>query len=469
MMKKILLATLLLFSFAISAQNVRINATGRNIGGKHIRLFVADDYVSGLEVQKDDIVLSENDTCFNFGVLTDGVSIITLKIDAFEYSFISEPGKIYELKIDSINYAISDSINVLLHKYILPIEITNLDKDDLNIKISKFDAAIDEFVSKNDRELLVIRDSVTIDTLYKLAKSFLENENPDSYFSTYINYELGKMKHVLRLDSRKKLRRELFKDQPIRYYNIGYTDCFNHIFGHYFSQGNKYISQDELEFWLNTTNYDDLMDALGKDDVLKNEVFREFVLIKGMKDAFIDGLYDKQDLIKMLSKIASRTKFAQHKKTALSTIEYLNSISHKGLQVKDFEVKDIMGEKQNLGQATQKPLILNFVKLNDKESKRELEVINHMYESIKDNCEILTICCDRSLDAMYNFLKNTKIGNRYKWNFTFFDSNYDLLEYYQVKAFPLFILVSPDGKVEENPMKNPSEGSLSRFANKESK
>ena len=91
----------------------------------------------------------------------------------------------------------------------------------MNIKINKFDAAIDEFVSKNDRELLVMRDSVTIDALYKLAESFLENENPNSYFTTYVKYELGKMKHVLRLDSRKKLRRELFKDQPIRYYNIG--------------------------------------------------------------------------------------------------------------------------------------------------------------------------------------------------------------------------------------------------------
>jgi phosphate/sulfate permease len=194
-----------------------------------------------------------------------------------------------------------------------------------------------------------------------------------------------------------------------------------------------------------------------------------FMLIKGMKDAFTDGLYERQDIIRMLEKIASRTKFEQHKKTALQTIDYLNGISHKGLSIKDFEIKNVMGETQNLQQFIQKPLVLNFVKLNDNDSKRELEVVNYMYENIKDNCEVLTVCCDRSLDAMYNFLKNTKIGNRYKWNFAFFDSDYDLLEYFQVKAFPLFILISPDGKVEENPMRNPSEGSLSRFLNKENK
>lgn len=469
MMKKLLIFAFLFLGFALSAQNVTINAVGKNIGGKHIRLFLADDYISGLEVQKADVKLGENDSTFSFGLVTDGVSILTLKIDAFEYSFISQPGKIYELQIDSIDYAVADSVNVLLYKYILPIKITNLDSEDLNIKINKFDVAIENFITRYDRELLVTKDKNIIDSLYQLAETFLQNEKDGSYFHTYVKYELGKMNHVLRLKSRKQQRVELFKDKPIQYYNIGYTDCFNHIFGHYFAQGNKYVSQDELEFWLNTTNYDDLMDALGKDDVLRNEVFREIVLIKGMKDAFTDGLYERQDIIRMLEKIASRTKFEQHKKTALQTIDYLNGISHKGLSIKDFEIKNVMGETQNLQQFIQKPLVLNFVKLNDNDSKRELEVVNYMYENIKDNCEVLTVCCDRSLDAMYNFLKNTKIGNRYKWNFAFFDSDYDLLEYFQVKAFPLFILISPDGKVEENPMRNPSEGSLSRFLNKENK
>ena len=140
-------------------------------------------------------------------------------------------------------------------------------------------------------------------------------------------------------------------------------------------------------------------------------------------------------------------------------------ISHSGLAIKDFETIDINGEKQNLAQFLSKPLVINFVKLNDISSKRELEVVNYMYENIKDNCNVLSVCCDRSLDAMYNFLRNTKVGNKYKWNFAFFNSNYDLLEFFQVRTFPAFILVSPEGKIEENPMRNPSEGGLSRFAN----
>ncbi|MGM9820859.1 MAG: TlpA family protein disulfide reductase [Candidatus Onthomorpha sp.] len=464
-MKKIILALLLFAAGVLSAQNVSIDISGADIGGKQIRLFLADDYLSGLDKEVAEKTLSQEDTSCRFGLLTDGVSVITIKIDAFEYSFISQPGKVYSLWIDSINFTLADSVNVLMYKQPLPIAITNLAPDDLNPKIGRFDAAVEDFVSRNARSLLVTREKAVTDSLVALIDSFLENEPQGSYFAEYVKYESGKIKHVLRLESRKALREELFGDKPVQYYNMGYMDCFNHIFSHYFSQGNKYISQDELEFWLTTNNYDDLMDALGKDKVLKNEVFREFVLIKGMKDAYLEGGFDRADIIKMLEKIASRTKFEQHRKTALATVEYLSGISHSGLAIKDFETIDINGEKQNISQFLNKPLVINFVKLNDISSKRELEVVNYMYESIKDNCNVLSVCCDRSLDAMYNFLRNTKVGNKYKWNFAFFNSNYDLLEFFQVRTFPAFILVSPEGKIEENPMRNPSEGGLSRFAN----
>lgn len=464
-MKKIILALLLFAAGVLSAQNVSIDISGADIGGKQIRLFLADDYLSGLDKEVAEKTLSQEDTSCRFGLLTDGVSVITIKIDAFEYSFVSQPGKVYSLWIDSINFTLADSVNVLMYKQPLPIAITNLAPDDLNPKIGRFDAAVEDFVSRNARSLLVTREKAVTDSLVALIDSFLENEPQGSYFAEYVKYESGKIKHVLRLESRKALREELFGDKPVQYYNMGYMDCFNHIFSHYFSQGNKYISQDELEFWLTTNNYDDLMDALGKDKVLKNEVFREFVLIKGMKDAYLEGGFDRADIIKMLEKIASRTKFEQHRKTALATVEYLSGISHSGLAIKDFETIDINGEKQNISQFLNKPLVINFVKLNDISSKRELEVVNYMYESIKDNCNVLSVCCDRSLDAMYNFLRNTKVGNKYKWNFAFFNSNYDLLEFFQVRTFPAFILVSPEGKIEENPMRNPSEGGLSRFAN----
>ncbi len=468
-MKRFGLIVLLLLANVLAGQNVSIKATGKNIGGKQVRLAVSGDCFSGLETVADRVQLGEEETECGFALTLDGVSIVSLKIDCFEFAFLAEPGKIYELDIDSINYALSDSLNLLLNRAVLPIEITNLAPDDINCKIAAFDAALEDFIVANDKALLVQKDSVAVSELYKLVDGFVKTEDSTSYFATYTRYELGKIEYALRLKGRKEQRARLFKDMPIHYYNVGYADCFNHVFERYFAKGNRYVSQDELEFWLSTNNYDDLTDALGKDEVLKNEVFRELVLIKGMRDAYIDGVFERADIIKMLEKIVSRTKFDPHRTIARNTIEFLRLNSYSGTQAREFEVLDLAGEKQVLGKENARPTILNFVKLNDESSKRELEVVNYMYESLKENCNIVTVCCDNSLDAMYNFLRNSKIGSRYKWNFVYFDSNYDLLEYYQVQGFPHFVLVSPQGRIEENPMRNPSEGSLSKFQSKENK
>lgn len=468
-MKKILFVAFVLLANVLPGQNVTINVKGKNIEGKQVRLAVSGDYISGLETVRQRVQLGEGENECSFALTLDGVSIVTLKIEDFEFAFLARLGKIYDLAVDSVNYALSDSLNLLLNKAVLPVEITNLSSDDINSKIAAFDVALEDFIAENDKALLVQRDSAAVSEFYKLVDNLIAGEDSTSYFSTYAKYELGKIEYVLRLKGRKQQRANLFKDKPIHYYNVGYADCFNHIFGRYFAKGNKYVSQDELEFWLSTTNYDDLTDALGKDEVLKNEVFRELVLIKGMRDAYIDGIYERADIIKMLEKIASRTKFEAHRTIALNTIEFLRLNSYSGLQTREFEVVDLSGEKQVLGQDRVRPLVLNFVKLNDETSKRELEVVNYMYESVKDNCDIVTVCCDKSLDAMYNFLRNSKVGSRYKWDFVYFNSNYDLLEYYQVQGFPHFVLVSPQGRIEENPMKNPSEGSLSKFLSKEKK
>jgi hypothetical protein len=182
-----------------------------------------------------------------------------------------------------------------------------------------------------------------------------------------------------------------------------------------------------------------------------------------MKDIYSEGYFERVDVLKMLELMAAQSKFEEHRKIALNTVNSLLSVSHSGKEFGDFVLKTVSDEEVNLSQYMDKPLVLNFVKLNDVESKRELEVVHAMYDSISSNCNIITISCDKNLDALYNFAKNTKVGSRYKWQMLHFDGNYDLLEYYKIKAFPMFILISKDGRVVENPMRNPSEGSLLRF------
>lgn len=461
-MKRLLFIILFLSSVFAYSQNVRVNLTGKGLEGKRVKLSLVEDRLSFLRTEKDERLVALGDSVVNFGVTLDGVSELVISIDAYSYSFLAQPGNVYEMRLNDFDFNLSESFNVLMYNVMLPIEILS-PENELTSRVVAFDYEVNDYIVKNRRKLYPMRDSVAIAGLYDLKAKFLQGEDASSYFASYVNYEFATLERSLGLRNYNRLRNSLFIDKPILYFNVGYMDCFNNVFDQYFSKGNKFVSQAEIEFWLSTHNYDDFIDALGKDSVLRNEKFRELVFIKGMKDIYSEGYFERVDVLKMLELMAAQSKFEEHRKIALNTVNALLSVSHSGKEFGDFVLKTVSDEKVNLSQYMDKPLVLNFVKLNDVESKRELEVVHAMYDSISSNCNIITISCDKNLDALYNFAKNTKVGSRYKWQMLHFDGNYDLLEYYKIKAFPMFILISKDGRVVENPMRNPSEGSLLRF------
>lgn len=461
-MKRLLFIILFLSSVFSYSQNVRVNLTGKGLEGKRVKLSLVEDRLSFLRTEKDERLVALGDSVVNFGVTLDGVSELVISIDAYSYSFLAQPGNVYEMRLNDFDFNLSESFNVLMYNVMLPIEILS-PENELTSRVVAFDNEVNDYIVKNRRKLYPMRDSVAIAGLYDLKAKFLQGEDASSYFASYVNYEFATLERSLGLRNYNRLRNSLFIDKPILYFNVGYMDCFNNVFDQYFSKGNKFVSQAEIEFWLSTHNYDDFIDALGKDSVLRNEKFRELVFIKGMKDIYSEGYFERVDVLKMLELMAAQSKFEEHRKIALNTVNALLSVSHSGKEFGDFVLKTVSDEEVNLSQYMDKPLVLNFVKLNDVESKRELEVVHAMYDSISSNCNIVTISCDKNLDALYNFAKNTKVGSRYKWQMLHFDGNYDLLEYYKIKAFPMFILISKDGRVVENPMRNPSEGSLLRF------
>ena len=461
-MKRLFFIILLFSSVFVYSQNVRVNLTGKGLENRKVKLSVVEDRISLLQTEKSVQTVATGDSVVNFALVLDGVSELVLSVDAYSYSFLAQPGNIYELNLKDFNFNLADSFNVLMYRVELPIEILS-PENELTAKIIKYDYDVQSYLLNNKRKLYPMRDSLAIAGLYELKNQFLQGEDKSSYFYNYVEYEFAALERSLSIRNYNKLRNNLFIDKPILYHNVGYMDCFNNVFDHYFSKGNKFVSQSEIEFWLNTHNHIDFLDALGKDSVLRNEKFRELVFIKGLKDIYTDGTFEKADVIKLLEALAKQTKFEEHRKIALNTVEALLSISFSGKEFANFVLKNVTDELVNLSQYNDKPLVLNFVKLNDVESKREMEVVHALYDSVKTNCNIVTISCDRNLDALYNFVKNTKVGSKYQWQMLHFDGNYDLLEYYKVKAFPMFILISKEGKILENPMRNPSEGSLLRF------
>ena len=64
------------------------------------------------------------------------------------------------------------------------------------------------------------------------------------------------------------------------------------------------------------------------------------------------------------------------------------------------------------------------------------------------------------MDALYNFVVNSNVGVKYKWDFVHFEGKWDLLKKYNIIVFPTFVMLDSKGVILQNPMRKPSEGSL---------
>ena len=90
----------------------------------------------------------------------------------------------------------------------------------------------------------------------------------------------------------------------------------------------------------NKRNYYRLLDALGKDPILVNEVIREMVLIKGLGEIYDNDEFSQENILFLLNQMTNATKFVQHKQMAENQIKQLTKL-RPGSVAPNFEVKDV--------------------------------------------------------------------------------------------------------------------------------
>ena len=456
----ILVTSIIGFVFA-DCQNIYIDIKGENIRNKNVRLTYISDRISLMEKPLANKYLDSNTSSVSFSATLDETKEMIVKIDMREYHFLAKPGNKYFLDIEPFN----DSVFKFDYKEILPCKLGMQHYDSINTPINDVDTVFDDFLRDNSR-MLYVKDSSAKDSLYSIERYLLEKYKDNDYMLNYIKYEFAGIKYGFSLESKKKIKDSLFANSPILYDNIGYMDCLNTIFAHYFTRGYKFIKRIDIENWLDDGNYNAFNDALGRDKVLSNEVFRELVFLLGMKDAYLEGYFNRKRILSMIKNFENLTKFQQHKNIAKNLVEYLISRDFSGKKIADYKLKDIKGDDVMISSFADKPLIICFVKLDSTPSLKELETIHYFYDSIKNNCNILTVCCDNNYEKMYNFVRNNKVGNKYKWPFVYFNYNWEMTEAYQLHFFPTFVLVNQDGTIGQNPMASPSENGLKQFFNK---
>ncbi|MCX6231486.1 MAG: TlpA disulfide reductase family protein [Bacteroidetes bacterium] len=450
MQKLITVFFLLFLSFFSFAQNTSIS--GRAIGaeGMKIRLITTADYISELPKKIDEYII---DSSGNFKLRTslNECIYVQLQIDIYKGDFYLEPGKSYNISITPMQYKEDEKISPFLNKKKLEIVTDKIDSNELNQQISKFNALYDDFVIKNFNILYNSRNKAKLDS-FQLKLNLYFSSSKNSFLNNYIKYRIAGLEQMSHIKNTLKFYTAYIQNQPILYNHIEYMYFFNEFYEKFLFNGNHKLRDDDLQAFVNEKNHLGLMDAMGRDSLVKNEVIRELVFLKGMRDLYYSNNFDKENIISMLYKFSGKTKFKEHKIIANNLIIAFNKLKIGG-KAPDFKLKTIKGEIYSLANFYGKYTYLGFFTTWCAACINDNEAIAVLKKKYGDRINFVSISIDKQELNLNYYLDKHK----YDWYFLHYGNNIELLENYGVYSYPFFILLDGNGNIVNYPALMPGE------------
>lgn len=459
----VIVCCLLWMSLVASGQtNVEIIGTSEKAAGKGIGLYAYSDMLTQTEILLDSTTIGD-DGSFSLRCYANYPRLVFVQAEEYSQSFYIEPGRRYEVFLPDFDWDLADRRNIHLDPVALPLRFLNVDDNELNLKIMRFEETVDSFIATN-RERLDFRfkpDRRVFAQLQSLVdKRF--GSGDETFFERYVRFHMLEMRLAMRIDSRKKLINGYISHSPVRYYDENYMQLFLDLYAHSISSGTRRVGQHRLVHWVQTGDLATYLDSIGLDPLLANEQIRELAVLQALKESYYDRNYSSDGVRRMVEKLAGQTKFEEHRMLCRRLLDSFLQVEH-GNEVPPFALPDVDRQVVSLDSFRGKWVYLSFVRVNDPHSLREIETMAHFHDTLAakyPDLVLVSVSCDREFQKLYHFLRNSRRGARCNWTWLHFDGNYRLLKRYGVTSYPTFMLIDPDGNLYYNYTPAPASGIL---------
>ncbi|UCH15319.1 MAG: redoxin domain-containing protein, partial [Bacteroidales bacterium] len=178
----------------------------------------------------------------------------------------------------------------------------------------------------------------------------------------------------------------------------------------------------------------------------------ELVIIKGIYDEFYDDNFSRSGLLNILDSLIVNTEIQQLKligKNVKSKITRLVS----GYFPPEFELYDSDSNLIKLSDFRGKYVYLNFCTSQSYVCISEFEVLKGIYDRHKDKMEIITV----TVDPFPRIASNLLVSSKWNWKFLYHGNQPQIIKEYDIRAYPTYFLIGPDGKLIYSPSPSPTE------------
>ena len=435
----------LLFSLLFltaSAQNVTI--TGRsNKTNTLIRLFAYEDLIN-----ETGILLDQGKTDDKGHFILEGniKQILPARIYVgLEYvDLILTPKANYDIEIivpepqETVSY---------FEKELPTIRVKRASDQGLYRQVILSEEIINSYLIEHFNQIYRGRQVRYLDSIQNAINSEIPNIKSD-YVKNHIRYKTASIRLGISTDGGKKIIKDYYDGQPVLYTQSAYIDLFKELFDGYFNSAtyDSHLLNDA--FMEGPVAFKKYLDT---DPLMaKNPRLAELITVFNLQKLCYGDRGTSRLAKDHLNYIKSQTKHAEHKNIISDFFTNFNRLA-PGAQATDFTLKDRNGNEVSLSDYKEHLVLLQFVDGTSPVSEHQFSELRALHHQWQDTVQILTIATHEKMD----FFKQQFADKKQDWPLLDLGDNILLLEAYNVRTFPEYILITKGNKIGEAPAPSP--------------
>jgi thiol-disulfide isomerase/thioredoxin len=448
----IILITLTVFTESFAQKTViRGSAPGAEL--KKIEINTPSDLITFWE---QTLASSMVDSTGNFSLSVDlqETCQVTISIDFHKAELFLEPGKSYDLRIEPMRYDEYNEVDPFMQAQKLSVELADAAPDELNNAIGVFNTEYSAFLMEHFNALYRDRNKAILDTFrIKLNQDFGSIKNP--FFVGYATYKFASLEQLTKYHNQAQLARKYYSGVPILYMNPEYMDFFNAFFGKYMSSSSNILRKIDFRTMIKSpTAYASVMKAMVADTLVKSEQLRELILLKGLMEFYHTPDYNQNDVLAVVRNIGEKSKYLENREISVNMINLLTHLK-PGSPAPEFTLPDRNQKLMSLKSLRGKPIVLNFWTTYCEGCLAEMDLLKPLYDKYGGEAHFVSISADKYFSKMLYFIN---MKSDYVWDFLNIGEKSEILKKYDVRSYPLFVLIDQDGNIYKFPADLPSNG-----------
>ncbi len=450
-MKKFILSIALLFSLNLFSQNISVKGvikwsdTSNQQQETLVRLLTYNDM---LTCEQTTIYETHSNKNGSFIIETniDEVVMAQVAVDLERVDILLRPNSDYEIEIiipkqeDDISYFERQSPT---------LKMINENDDDLYYQYYLSNIIIDDFILNNFNKLYRGRQLSLLDSLDVQINNELGKINSD-FVRNNLQYRKASIQMMVNSNAKKTIE-NYFNKKEILYSNPSYMNLFQEIFTNYLTS--RQFNPSEIRNLL-YADYDNFLKYINEKDVFlsDNADLSELIVAWNLKRMYYEMPDDRDKILSYLIHISKHSRSEDNRKIVDDILKQIRRLSFNS-DAPQFSLKDKEGKIVTLSDFKDRLLLLQFVDHKSNMIDYQFGMLDEMSRQWQDTIQIVTIATKKYFDD-YKQMFNEK---KYDWILLNLDNDILLLEQYQIRIFPDYVIIGKNNKVGMSPAPSPDQ------------